>query len=236
MSHVPFRTTRQAALVHLALLPLAVLARQPFPVPRELPPSATTQLARSLDDSKTHATHVWRDTRAFNDDETVNAYIEISRGDRRKWEFAMATNARAVDRIMPEHIGGYPVNYGFVPQTISYDGDPFDALVLGPPISGGRVVRGGIVGLMLMEDEKGWDAKVVLSVTGPQATPRHTLTERERQDIASYFRRYKQHEPGKSSTVPGWGSIADGMAHVRTTHAFFRECRESAGAPCRLPG
>jgi inorganic pyrophosphatase len=55
--------------------------------------------------------------------------------------------------IMPDQIGGYPVNYGFVPQTVSYDGDPFDALVLGPPIRGGRVVRGTIVGLMFMEND-----------------------------------------------------------------------------------
>jgi inorganic pyrophosphatase len=126
------------------------------------------------------------------------------------------------------------VNYGFVPQTISYDGDPFDALVLGPPIPGGRLVRGVIVGFMLMEDEKGWDGKVVLSLTGSGARPRHTLTERDRRNIASYFRRYKEHEPGKFSRVPGWSSIDEGAAHVKTTHDFFRECREAVVAPCRL--
>ena len=63
--------------------------------------------------------------------------MEISRGDRRKWEFNMRTNARAINRMIPVDIGGYPVNYGFVPQTVSYDGDPFDALVLGPPLPGG---------------------------------------------------------------------------------------------------
>jgi inorganic pyrophosphatase len=40
----------------------------------------------------------------------------------------MGKNARAIDRMMPESVGGYPINYGFVPQTVSYDGDPFDAL------------------------------------------------------------------------------------------------------------
>ena len=48
----------------------------------------------------------------------------------------------------------------FVPHTVSYDGDPFDGLVLGPPLEGGRMVRGVIVGLMLMEDEKDLDSKV----------------------------------------------------------------------------
>ena len=125
--------------------------------PDELPAPATTRLARSLDASRAHAKHVWRDPAPTNADGTVNAYIEIARGDRQKWELDMAANARRIDRMMPESIGGYPVNYGFVPQTISYDGDPFDALVLGPPIPGGQTVRGIVVGLMYMEDEKGPD-------------------------------------------------------------------------------
>jgi inorganic pyrophosphatase len=222
------------SLICLAVLPVMLTAQEPDFVPIELPAFATTQLAKSLADSKAHAKHVWRDTPAMNADGTVNAYVEIARGDRRKWEFAMNSNARAIDRIMPEAIGGYPVNYGFVPQTVSYDGDPFDALVLGPPIPGGRVVTGAIVGLMLMEDEKGWDAKVVLSLTGRDARPRQALTEHDRLEIASYFRRYKEHEPGKFSKVPGWGTIAEGLAHVKTTHAFFWKCRELSGATCRL--
>ena len=66
-----------------------------------------------------HARHVWRDSPAVNPDGTVNGYIEISRGDRRKFELDMSKNARAIDRMISERIGGYPVNYGFVPQTIS---------------------------------------------------------------------------------------------------------------------
>jgi inorganic pyrophosphatase len=135
---------------------------------------------------------------------------------------------------MPARLGGYPVNYGFVPQTISYDGDPFDALVLGPSIEGGRLVRGVIVGLMLMEDEKGLDSKVVLARAGPAGAPLHQLTERDMQRIGEFFRRYKQHEPGKFSRVPGWGTIPDGRAYVGLTHQFFRECRSHAEQPCRV--
>jgi inorganic pyrophosphatase len=72
------------------------------------------------------------------------------------WRVARA-NARVIDRMIPEDIGGYPVNYGFVPQTVSYDGDPFD--VLGPPLPDGRLLRGVIAGVMFMEDEKGLDSK-----------------------------------------------------------------------------
>ena len=146
----------------------------------------------------------------------------------------MRANARAIDRMMPEEVGGYPVNYGFVPQTVSYDGDPFDALVLGPPVSGGRVVRGVIVGLMVMEDEKGPDSKVVLSLPGGNGQPRHQLTPGEERRIGSYFERYKRHEPGKFSKVPGWGSIAEGLAHVTRTHAFFVQCPRRTDLACQV--
>jgi inorganic pyrophosphatase len=218
-------------LVCWALLPLAVLAQERTAISTELPSSAVTQLEKSLAASKAHARHVWRDTPPLNEDGTVNAYVEISRGDRRKWEYDMAANARAIDRVIPAKIGGYPVNYGFVPQTVSYDGDPFDALVLGPAISGGRLVRGTLVGLLLMDDEKGDDAKVVLAPDTPGGA-RPGLTEEVRQQIAGYFRRYKLFEPEKFSHVAGWGRVADGLDLVSVTHRFFEQCRQTSATPC----
>jgi inorganic pyrophosphatase len=212
----------------------AVLAAQVSERPSNLlPEDATKALAASLEAARAHAKHIWRDT-APQSDHHVNAYIEIPRGERRKFEFNMRTNARAVDRVMPAEVGGYPVNYGFVPQTVSYDGDPFDALVLGPALPGGQVVQGLIVGLMMMEDEKGADSKVVLSPVRADGRPRYQLTAAEQERIAAYFRRYKRHEPGKFSRVPGWSSAEDGQAHITMTHTFFRRCRGEAGRPCRL--
>ena len=87
---------------------------------------------------------------------------------------------------------------------------------------------------MLMEDEKGPDAKVVVSLVDGGGRPTHALTEPDRRSMADYFGRYKQHEPEKFSKVPGWGSIADGLSWVQTTHRFFKECRGQPAAPCRL--
>jgi inorganic pyrophosphatase len=234
MSFPSTRPIARRGIAWVALLPALVIAQEPGTIKAELPAAAAAQLGKSLAASKPHATHVWRDTRPINEDGTVNGYIEIARGDRRKWEFDMAANQRAIDRVIPEQVGGYPVNYGFVPQTVSYDGDPFDILVLGPPIEGGRLVRGAIVGLMLMEDEKGPDAKVVVSLVDAGRRPTHALTEDDRRRMADYFGRYKQHEAEKFSKVPGWGSIADGLAWVQITHRFFKECRGLPAAPCRL--
>ena len=209
--------------MRLLVLPalIAVLAQAPAAPPASLPEAASTQLVRSLQDARTHRRHLWRDVAPINGNGTVNAYIEIFRGDRRKWEFDVRQNRRAIDRVMPRALGGYPVNYGFVPQTVSYDGDPFDALVLGPPARGGTFVSGAIVGIMHMEDEKGLDSKVVLSPLR-NGKPKYSLTAADQQRISAFFRIYKQHEPGKHSRVLGWGSAADGLAFVRQTHQFFQ--------------
>ena len=116
---------------------------------------------------------------------------------------------------------------------MSYDGDPFDALVLGPPVEGGTLVQGAITGLMLMEDEKGYDAKVVLSPVGADGQPIFALTDAIRSTVSTYFREYKRGEMSGFSRVPGWGGVEDGRAHVLRTHGFFLQCRELAGKTCR---
>jgi inorganic pyrophosphatase len=221
-------------LMLVVLLPWSVASQEPTRPPDVLPAPAVSALAASLKAAAAHAKHVWRDTAPTNPDATVNAYVEIAKGDRRKWEFNMGANARAIDRMIPADIGGYPVNYGFVPQTVSYDGDPFDALVLGPPLPDGRLVRGVIVGVMFMEDEKGLDSKVVLSRTDAKGRAVHALTSQVRREIGDYFKRYKQHQPGAFSKVPGWGTAMEGLAYITATHAFFRECRQRAPASCTI--
>jgi inorganic pyrophosphatase len=221
-------------VLFIVLLPWAVAGQGLSRPPDMLPAAATAALVTSLKAATAHASHVWRDTAPRNPDGTVNAYVEIARGDRRKWEFDMGTNARAIDRMIPIDVGGYPVNYGFVPQTVSYDGDPFDALVLGPPLPDGLLMRGVIVGVMFMEDEKGLDSKVVLSRQDANGRPLHALSSQIQQEIGDYFKRYKQHEPGAFSKVPGWGTTAEGLAYITMTHAFFRECRQQAPTSCAI--
>jgi inorganic pyrophosphatase len=223
---------RERVIIRTALLivflPIALAAQVNGTPPTSLPAEATAQLARSLEAAKPPAKHLWRDTPPLNADGTVNGYIEIPRGERKKYEFDMQANQRRVDRVMPSSLGGYPVNYGFVPQSVSYDGDPFDILVLGPPLPGGTFVRGTIVGVMFMEDEKGPDSKVVVSPVDRSGKPRYALTASDMKRIGDYFARYKQHEPGKFSKMYGWGTAAEGLAYVQTTHAFFEKCANVA--------
>ena len=195
-----------------------------------MPPAATTKLNASLAAAKGHQAHVWRDTPPWNADGTINGYIEIARGDRRKWELDIAKNARAIDRMIPESLGGYPINYGIVPQTVSYDGDPFDILVLGPPIEGGQLTRGVPVGVMVMEDDRILDSKVVVTPVDARGLPLYELTEPVKRQLIDFFNRYKLHIPGASTSVPGFGTREEGMALVRLTHAFFLKCRDRKDA------
>ena len=87
--------------VAVPALAAAVLAAPQSSPPVELPAVATTRLVDSLDASKPHVAHVWRDTPPINEDGTINGYVEITRGDRRKFEFDMKANERAIDRMIP---------------------------------------------------------------------------------------------------------------------------------------
>ena len=214
---------------------LAVLVAMQSRAPVELPAAAAEKLARSLDEAAPHRSHHWRDTPPLVNG-LVNAYIEIPLGETRKYEFDMAANRRKIDRVMPSSIGGYPVNYGIVPQTVSYDGDPFDVLVLGPALQGAGLVRGAIVGLMRMDDEKGLDSKVVISRVGPDGRPLHALTMADRDRMTAFFNKYKavDDDPKTFAKVPGWGTAEEGLSYVLMTHAFFLRCRNSRGSSCRV--
>ncbi len=224
---------RLSLLVVVVVVPLTVHGQRAALSSPVLPGAAIRTLSDSLKSAEPHARHIWRDTPPVNRDGTINAYIEIARDDRRKWEFDIARHVRRIDRMIPEDVGGYPINYGFVPQTVSYDGDPFDVLVLGPALEGGQMVRGIAVGLMYMEDEKGADSKVVISTVDRDGKPLYRLTESIQREEGDYFGRYKKHEPKGFSRVPGWGTSGEGLTLVRLTHAFFRQCSQPA-ASCSI--
>jgi len=92
----------------------------------------------------------------------INVIIEIpSHSDPVKYELDKDTGAMFVDRFMSTAMH-YPCNYGYVPHTLSKDGDPVDVLVLSPvPLISGAVIRCRPVGVLLMADEAGDDAKVL---------------------------------------------------------------------------
>ena len=141
----------------------------------------------------------------------MNVVVEIPRyGDPIKYEVDKETGAMFVDRFMSTAMH-YPCNYGYVPQTLSEDGDPADVLVLAPfPLVTGSVVRCRPIGMLMMEDESGGDAKI-LAVPIEKLTKfyNNVSTFRDVQQemldkIAHFFERYKDLEQGKWVKVSGW--------------------------------
>jgi len=141
----------------------------------------------------------------------VNAIIEVPLGGEPiKYELDKASGAMFVDRFLYTAMR-YPCNYGFLPHTLSEDGDPTDIMVVGNRgLMPGCVIRARPVGVMLMEDEAGMDEKIV-------AVPHGSLTRyydniitytdlpQVLQDrIPHFFEHYKDLEPNKWVKVLGW--------------------------------
>lgn len=146
----------------------------------------------------------------------VHAVIEIPLGGVPvKYELDKESGALFVDRFLHTAMF-YPGNYGFIPQTLSADGDPCDVLVVGQvPVVPGAVIRCRPVGVLIMEDEAGMDEKV-LAVPVDQLHPFYTgitsYTELPKvllEQIAHFFQHYKDLEKGKWVTIVKWQDTAD---------------------------
>ena len=151
----------------------------------------------------------------------LNVVIEIpSHSDPVKYELDKETGAMFVDRFMSTAMH-YPCNYGYVPHTLSKDGDPVDVLVLSPvSLISGAVIRCRPVGVLLMADEAGDDAKVLAlpinevckiyqKIESYLDLPDDLLNQ-----IAHFFEHYKDLDEGKWVRVDGWGGISQAKQEI----------------------
>jgi len=141
----------------------------------------------------------------------IYVVIEIpANNDPIKYEIDKDSDALFVDRFMGTPMF-YPANYGYIPNTLSDDGDPLDVLVVTPyPVVAGSVIRARVVGKLDMEDDGGIDAKLI-AVPHDKLTPlyKHVqeytdLPELLIKQIEHFFTRYKDLEPGKWVKIQGW--------------------------------
>jgi len=159
----------------------------------------------------------------------VEVVVEIPQGSRNKYEMDHATGRIRLDRMLFTSTC-YPLDYGFIPDTLAEDGDPLDALVmLDEPTFPGCLVLARPVAVFWMHDENGPDAKIL---TVPERDPRyagmhdlgdvpgHLIAE-----IAHFFDIYKELEPGKGTDVRGW---QDRAAAEQVIGASFARGRGSA--------
>ncbi len=146
-----------------------------------------------------------------NPPDDINVIIEVPHGGQPiKYEMDKAAGALVVDRFLYTAMS-YPGNYGFVPHTLSQDGDPIDVLVCNTrPLVPGCVINVRPIGVMLMEDNSGLDEKI-LAVPSPHLTQRWTavkeftdLPDITLKQIEHFFEHYKDLEPGKWVKIGGW--------------------------------
>ena len=147
---------------------------------------------------------------------TVNVIIEVPvGGEPIKYEMDKEAGTLVVDRFLYTSMR-YPGNYGFIPHTLSGDGDPVDVLIANQRgIIPGAIVACRPVGVLRMQDEAGGDEKIV-AVPVPKLTRRYEnvheytdLPEITRQQIQHFFEHYKDLEPGKWVKVVAWGDAAE---------------------------
>ncbi len=157
----------------------------------------------------------------------VNVVIEVPiGGEPIKYEMDKKAGALVVDRFLYTSMR-YPGNYGFIPHTLSEDGDPCDVIIANTrAIVPGAVMSCKVVGVLLMEDEAGGDEKI-LAVPSAKLTQRYAgvssyvdLPEITLKQIEHFFAHYKDLEPGKWVKIIRWGGAEE--AHKLIAAAIDR--------------
>jgi inorganic pyrophosphatase len=162
-----------------------------------------------------------------------NVVIEIPMNSEPvKYEVDKASGAIFVDRVLTTPMR-YPCNYGYIPHTLSGDGDPADVLVIMPmPLIPGSVIRCRAVGMLNMVDEAGDDQKIIAvpiskvfpaydSVQHIDALP-HLTKER----IAHFFEHYKDLEKGKWVKIEGWAGADAARAEIMASVARYNAAED----------
>ncbi len=166
----------------------------------------------------------------------INVIIEIpAHGQPVKYEVDKKSGTLCVDRFISTAMF-YPANYGYIPQTLSEDGDPVDILVITPyPLLSGSMIRCRVIGMLNMTDEAGADAKL-LAVPINKLTQEYTeissyqdLNKNLRKSIEHFFEHYKDLESGKWVKIAGW---ADAEAARQEIEASIKRYRSQVNLHC----
>ncbi|WP_282008964.1 inorganic diphosphatase [Brevundimonas aveniformis] len=162
----------------------------------------------------------------------VNVVIEVPiGGEPIKYEMDKASGALVVDRFLYTPMR-YPGNYGFIPGTLSGDGDPCDVLIANTrAIVPGAIMSAKPIGVLVMEDNAGEDEKII-AVPSAKITARYAgveeisdMPEITIQQIEHFFSHYKDLEPGKWVKIKRWGDKAEAQKMI--LEGIARAARES---------
>jgi len=162
----------------------------------------------------------------------INVLIEISIGSSIKYEYDEKTGRLIVDRFLHTSMH-YPFNYGFIPRTISEDGDPVDVLVLTlESIYPGTILPTRIIGMLATEDEHGRDIKLV-GVPNDSIDPESykiqnilDLSQPTKDRIVHFFEYYKSLEKGKWVKIKKWHGKDEAVNYLQKCFEKFSQSQE----------
>lgn len=162
----------------------------------------------------------------------VNVVIEIpAHSEPVKYEVDKETGVMFVDRFMATSMR-YPCDYGYIPQTLSNDGDPVDVLVISPlPLIPGSVITVRPVGMLRMTDEAGEDMKILaVPIDKLTAIYQHVqkttdLGKATLDKIAHFFQHYKDLEPNKWVKIDGWAEAAEAKQEIINSMERFKTAK-----------
>lgn len=158
----------------------------------------------------------------------INVVIEIpANHDPIKYEIDKDSDSLFVDRFVATPMF-YPANYGYIPGTLSEDGDALDVLVVSPyPVLPGSVIRSRPIGVLNMTDESGPDAKLIavphskLSRMYDHVQEVSDLPELLCKQTEHYFENYKDLEEDKWVKIDGWGDAEDARAEITSSRERY---------------
>jgi inorganic pyrophosphatase len=158
--------------------------------------------------------------------DSFTCIVEIPKGSRNKYEFDHETGRIRLDRFLFSSVV-YPTDYGFVPDTLSLDGDPLDVMVLvSEPTFPGCQIEVKPIGLFRMKDDQGVDDKVLaVPLTDPGWNTLETLdevTDQLKREIQHFFTVYKQLE-NKLVEIDGWYPCEDALTVIAESRERFRD-------------
>lgn len=170
----------------------------------------------------------------------VDVFIEITKGSSVKYEYDEKTGRLVVDRFLHTSMY-YPFNYGFVPETLSEDGDPVDVLVLTlEPVLPGAILPTRIIGMLETEDEEGRDIKLIgvptekIEADSSKVHNVLDLYSSTKDRIAHFFEYYKSLERGKWVKVKKWSGKDEAVNYLKMASEKFKNSQNGERTEVKL--
>jgi inorganic pyrophosphatase len=171
---------------------------------------------------------LWRDVPVGDDPpRIVNAVVEVISGSRDKYEYNIEWQAFVLDRVLHSSVV-FPVEYGFIPQTWFHDNDPLDIMILSyEPLEVGCVVKVRPIGLLVLEDEKGEDPKVLsVPISDPRFNGYRKLSDvhpHMLKEIQEFFETYKRLEPRKWVRFKAWKDVEEAEKLIEYAVSLYKQ-------------